>query len=101
MFAANSTPTVVLRLRSTGLVVAALRTAAPGRDPALRIAATLVPVAAAGAAVTAAASVFALTHWDAALDYAATHTTFMAGAAFIAVGAMAMSTATALALSRP
>ena len=43
----------------------------------------------------------ALSHWDGALDYAAAHTTFVAGAAFIALGAMGMATVTALALSRP
>ena len=84
----------------TGLVVAVLRTAAPGRDRALRTSATLVPVAAAGAAVSAVASVFALGHREGVIDYAATHTTFMAGAAVLAVGAMAMSTVTALALAR-
>ena len=44
---------------------------------------------------------YALTHWDGALGYAAAHTTFVAGAAFIAFGAMGMATVTALALSRP
>jgi membrane-associated phospholipid phosphatase len=85
----------------TGLVVAALRTAAPDRDPALRTAATLIPVALAATAVAAVASAFALAHWNGALDYAATHTTFMAGAAFIALGAMGMSAAASVALTRP
>ena len=85
----------------TGLVVAALHATAPERDPAPRTIATLIPVALAATAVAAAASVFALTHWDGAHEYAATHTTFMAGAAFIAAGAMGMSTVTALVLSRP
>jgi membrane-associated phospholipid phosphatase len=84
----------------TGLAVAALRTAAPGRDPALRTAATLVPAGLAAAALAVAVSAYALSHGDGALDYAAAHTTFMAGAAFIAVGALSMSTVTALALSR-
>ena len=46
-------------------------------------------------------SLYALIHWDGALGYAAAHTTFMVGAAFIALGAMGMATVTALALSRP
>jgi membrane-associated phospholipid phosphatase len=84
----------------TGLVVAALRTTAPDRDPAPRTSATLIAVAAAGAAVMAMLCALAVTHWDGALGYAAAHTTFMAGAAVIAAGAMGMSTATALMLSR-
>jgi hypothetical protein len=84
----------------TGLVVAALRTAAPERDPSPRTAATLAPVALATATAAAMVCVLALTHWGAALDYAATHTTFMAGAAVIAAGAMGMSAVTALVLAR-
>jgi membrane-associated phospholipid phosphatase len=84
----------------TGLVVAALRTTAPDRDPAPRTSATLIAVAAAGAAVMAMLGALVATHWDGALGYAAAHTTFMAGAAVIAAGAMGISTATALMLSR-
>jgi membrane-associated phospholipid phosphatase len=84
----------------TGLVVAALRTATPEREPSPRATATLVPVALATATAAAMACVLALTHGDGALDYAATHTTFMAGAAVIAAGAMGMSALTALVLSR-
>jgi len=85
----------------TGLAVAALRTAAPVGSPAPRAAATLIPVALAAAAAVAAVGLYAIGHWDGALGYAAAHTTFMAGAAFIALGAMGMATVTALALSRP
>ena len=84
----------------TGLVAAVLRTAAPERDPPPRTTATLAPVALATAAAAAVACVVALAHRDGALDYAAAHTTFMAGAAVIAVGAMGMSAVTALVLSR-
>ena len=82
----------------TGLVVAALRTA-PDRTPSPRTAATLIPVALAAAALAVVVSAYAIAHGDGALDYAAAHTTFLAGAAFIALGALGMSAVTALVLS--
>jgi len=85
----------------TGLVVAALRTSAPTGTPAPRASRTLIPVARAAAAAAAVVGLYALIHWDGALGYAAAHTTFVAGAAVIAFGAMGMATVTALALSRP
>jgi membrane-associated phospholipid phosphatase len=85
----------------TGLGVAALRILAPERDPALRPAATLLPAGLAAAALAVVVSAFALNHWQGTLDYAAAHTTFLAGAAVITLGAMGMSTAAALALTRP
>ena len=84
----------------TGLVVAALRTVESERDPPPRTTATLIPVAVATAAVTGMVGVFALIHRNGALDYAAAHTTFVAGAVVIAVGALGMSAVTALVLSR-
>jgi membrane-associated phospholipid phosphatase len=85
----------------TSLGVAALRTLAPEHDPALRPAATLLPAALAAAALAVAAVAVALSHWQGTLDYASAHTTFIAGAAVITLGAMGMSTAAALALTRP
>lgn len=90
----------------TALGVAALRAAAarwPGGivdGPAPRPSAALVPVGAAAAALIATASVVVIANWTEALDYAADHTTFIAGAAVIALGAMGMSAAAALALAR-
>lgn len=85
----------------TGLGVAALRALAPERDPALRAGATLLPAGLTAAALAVAASVLALSHWHGTLDYAAAHTTFLAGAAVITLGALGMSAAAALALTRP
>jgi membrane-associated phospholipid phosphatase len=84
----------------TGLGVAALRTATPERDPAPRPAATLLPVGLAAAALAIVAGALALSDWQRTLDYASAHTTFLAGAAVITLGAMGMSTAAALALTR-
>ncbi|MEA2134047.1 MAG: hypothetical protein QOC68_1956 [Solirubrobacteraceae bacterium] len=90
----------------TALGVAALRAAAARRpvaaedSPAPRAAAALVPVGAAVAALIATASVVVIANWTAALDYAADHTTFIAGAGVIALGAMGMSAAASLALPR-
>ncbi len=90
----------------TGLGVAALRAVAARRPaaidagPAVRTTALLVPIAVAAAALTATASVLVIVHWTDALDYAAAHTTFVAGAAVIALGAMGMSAAASLALRR-
>ena len=85
----------------TGLGVAALRITAPEHAAALRPAATLLPSGLTAGALAVAASALALSHWQGTLDYAAAHTTFLAGAAVITLGAMGMSTAAALALTRP
>jgi membrane-associated phospholipid phosphatase len=85
----------------TALGVAALRTLEPEHDPALRTAATLFPAGLAAAALAVAAAALALSHWQETLDYAAAHTTFIAGAAVITLGAMGMSAAAAVALTRP
>jgi membrane-associated phospholipid phosphatase len=85
----------------TGLGVAALRIAAAEHDPALPPAATLLPAGLTAAALAIAAGALALSHWQATLDYAAAHTTFLAGAAVITLGAMGMATAAAVALTRP
>jgi membrane-associated phospholipid phosphatase len=84
----------------TGLGVAALRIAAPERDSALRPAATLLPAGLTAAALAVAAGALALSHRQGTLDYAAAHTTFLAGAAVVTLGALGMSTAAALALTR-
>jgi hypothetical protein len=91
----------------TGLVVAALRAAAARRPPATEdgpsprtVAAALVPVGAVVAALIATASVLVIADSTKALDYAAGHTTFMVGAAVIALGAMGMSAVASLALAR-
>jgi membrane-associated phospholipid phosphatase len=84
----------------TALRVAALRALAPERGSALRPTATLLPAGLTALALAVAASALALTHWQGTLDYAAAHTTFLAGAAVITLGAMGMSTAAALALTR-
>jgi membrane-associated phospholipid phosphatase len=89
----------------TALGVAALRAAAARRPgatedgPAPRTAAALVPVGAAAAALIATASAVVIAHWTTALDYAADHTTFVAGAGVIALGAIGMSAAASLALA--
>ena len=62
---------------------------------------TLFPAGLTAVALTVAAAVLALSHWQGTLDYAAAHTTFLAGAAVITLGAMGMSAAAALALTRP
>jgi len=85
----------------TALGVAALRSLAPEGGSALRPTATLVPAGLTAVALAVAASVLALSHWQGTLDYAAAHTTFLVGAAVITLGAMGMSTAAALALTRP
>jgi membrane-associated phospholipid phosphatase len=85
----------------TGLGVAALRIAAAEHDPALPPAATLLPAGLTAAALAIAAGALALSHWQGTLDYAAAHTTFLAGAAVITLGAMGMATAAAVALTRP
>jgi membrane-associated phospholipid phosphatase len=85
----------------TGLGVAALRTLEPEPEPALQTAATLVPVGLTAAALAVVVGALALSHWQGTLDYAAAHTTFLAGAAVITLGALGMSTAAALALTRP
>jgi membrane-associated phospholipid phosphatase len=88
----------------TALGVAALRATAargpaPTADgPAPRTAAALVPVAAVAAALIATASVLVIAHWTRALDYAAAHTTFLAGGTVIALGAMGMAAVASLAL---
>jgi membrane-associated phospholipid phosphatase len=84
----------------TALGVAALRSAAPEPDPALRPAATLLPVALTAAALAIVAGALALSHWQGTLDYATAHTTFLAGAAVITLGAIGMSAAAAVALTR-
>jgi membrane-associated phospholipid phosphatase len=84
----------------TGLAVAALRISAPEPDQALPPAATLLPSGLTAAALALAATTLVLSHWQGALDYAATHTTFLAGAAVITLGALGMSAAAALALTR-
>ena len=76
------------------------RIAAPEHGPALRPAATLIPAALTAAALAVAAAALALSHWQGTLDYVAAHTTFLVGAAVITLGAMGMSTAAALALTR-
>jgi hypothetical protein len=40
--------------------------------------------------------VLVVAHWDAALEYAEVHTTFVFGAALIALGAMGMAAAASL-----
>ena len=85
----------------TALGVAALRAVAPERDVALRPAVTLLPAGLTAVALMVAAGVLAIGHWQGTLAYAAAHTTFLAGAAVITLGAMGMSTAAALALTRP
>jgi membrane-associated phospholipid phosphatase len=84
----------------TGLGVAVLRAGVPERDGALRPAAILLPAGVAAAALALVLSVLALSHWQETLDYVAGHTTFVAGAAVITLGALGMSTAAALALTR-
>src|SRR6185295_2779264 len=84
----------------TALGVAALRALAPERAVALRPAVTLFPAAVTAVALMVAAAVLALSHWQGTLDYAAAHTTFLAGAAVITLGALGMSAAAALALTR-
>jgi membrane-associated phospholipid phosphatase len=84
----------------TGLGVAALRTLEPEHDPALRTAATLLPAGVVASVLAVAATALALSHWQETLDYATVHTTFIAGAAVITLGALGMSTAAALALTR-
>jgi membrane-associated phospholipid phosphatase len=84
----------------TALGVAALRALAPERAVALRPSVTLLPAAVTAVALLVAAGVLALSHWQGTLDYAAAHTTFLAGAAVITLGAMGMSAAAALALTR-
>jgi membrane-associated phospholipid phosphatase len=85
----------------TGLGVAALRHAAPERDPALRAAVTLRPAGLTIAALAIVNGALAFSHWQGTLDYAAAHTTFLAGAAVITLGAVGMSAAAAVALTRP
>lgn len=84
----------------TALGVAALRAAAPERDPALRTAAALLPTGLAAATLSGVVGAVALSHWEGTLDYVTAHTTFVAGAAVITLGALGMSTAAALALTR-
>jgi membrane-associated phospholipid phosphatase len=86
----------------TSLGVAALRAAAARwpvaseEGPALRAAALLVPVGLAAAALALTLGVVVVAHWDGALEYAEGHTTFVFGAALIALGAMGMSAAASL-----
>lgn len=90
----------------TALGVAALRATAarwPGATvdgPAPRTAAALVPIGAASAALIATASVVVIANWTRALGYATDHTTFVAGATVIALGALGMSAVASLALAR-
>ena len=62
---------------------------------------TLFPAGLAAVALMVAAAVLAIGHWQGTLDYAAAHTTFLAGAAVITLGALGMSAAAAVALTRP
>lgn len=82
----------------TGLALAGLHTAAAAQEdePPLPTRTTLAAVGIAATALAAAVGIVALNH----AGYAADHTTFMAGAAVMAVGALAISTATALELTR-
>jgi membrane-associated phospholipid phosphatase len=84
----------------TSLGVAVLRVAAPEHDPALPPAATLLPAGLAAGALAVVAGALALSHRQGTLDYAAAHTTFLAGAAVITLGALGMSAAAAVALTR-
>jgi membrane-associated phospholipid phosphatase len=83
----------------TALAVAALR--AVGREELEpRATAALVPVALAAGALALALGLLVVANWTEALDYASGHTTFVVGAALLAVAAMGMSAAASLGLAR-
>ena len=84
----------------TALGVAALRALAPERAVALRARRHAPPRGPDGGGAGGRRGVLALSHWQGTLDYAAAHTTFLAGAAVITLGALGMSAAAALALTR-
>jgi membrane-associated phospholipid phosphatase len=70
------------------------------RDRPLPIVAALRPIGLAAIALAAAAGALVLLRLDFALDYATGHTTFVVGVIVIAVGAMGLSAAASLGLTR-
>jgi membrane-associated phospholipid phosphatase len=90
----------------TALGVAALRALAARRpavtdeEPVPGTPAALVPVAIAVGALALALGLLVVANWSEALDYASGHTTFVVGAALLAVAAIGMSAVASLGLTR-